>query len=156
MWGERPDFHSSWSLSRKGLGTPYPHGQQGSCPSLPFPLHWAVRLAWKEEGPPYWPQVPGLALPLTNPSLWRGVAPGASLGKCSRAVGLSSTGRTGSFPPPLGGASGHIQTARSRDRDGGVPSRKHPEGRPRAIRVCKQWRGGVSRWGLHASLGRGR
>ena len=54
-----PDFHSSWSLSRKGLGTPYPHGQQGSCPSLPFPLHWAVRLAWRGRVPLIGPKSQG-------------------------------------------------------------------------------------------------
>lgn len=41
---------------------------------------------------PYWPQVPGLVLQVTNPSLWRGVAPGASLGLGSRH-GLPSVGQ---------------------------------------------------------------
>lgn len=67
MWGDVLVSTPHGPFHGKGWGPPYPLGQQGSCPSLPFPLHWAVRSAWKGWGPRSRPRVPGLAPARASP-----------------------------------------------------------------------------------------
>lgn len=139
------------------VGDPLPPWAAGVLPLAALPHSLGSEISVEGVGAQYWPQVLGLALSRTNPSLWRGVAPGASLGMCSRR-GIVEHRQDWAFPPPLGDTSRHRQTPKSRyhGAGAGVPFRKHRAGRPRAIPVWKQWRGCVFSRGLHASLGRGR
>lgn len=150
--GGRLDFHSSWSLSRKGLGTPYPSWAAGVLPLAALPLHWAVRLAWKGWGPLLAPS-PGASPPRIKPSLWRGVAPGASLGMCSRPWDCQAQAGLERSPALRGREWAWLAQEQG---SAGVPFLKHRTGRPRAIQGSKRRERGRVERGLHASLGRGR